>query len=177
MEVNLTRARGDERQIVDNMFTAYFYDLSQYDDYLLINAHGLPVWALDGQEPEDGPRTHEECRRFNWWVRDTCELYVIRADSRPAGFVIICPAPAEHMPVGIDYELMDFYIAPKYRRRGVGARAARLAFDLHRGAWVVYQLERNLAARTFWQRAVGEYTGGRFENHQAGTEQRFRNDW
>lgn len=177
MEINLTRAGPDEQHVVGNMFTAYFYDLSQYDDHMQINAHGLPVWVLGDEERADAPRTHEECRRFNWWVRDTCELYVVRADGRPAGFVIICAAPAEHMPAGIDYELMDFYIAPKYRRQGLGRQAARLAFDLHRGAWVLYQLERNAPARAFWQRLVGEYTGGRFENHQGGTEQRFRNDW
>ncbi|GAB4202387.1 MAG: hypothetical protein OHK0022_25530 [Roseiflexaceae bacterium] len=176
MDVTLVRVGPDEAHVLRHLFVAYFYDMSQYDDQLLINRHGLPVWAPGGVEAEQTPRTHEECARFNWWVRDECEQYLIRADGRLAGFVIIACAPMAHMPAGIDYELMDFYIAPPFRRQGVGRHAAPLAFDLHRGAWVVYQLARNLPARAFWQGAVSAYTGGRYENLDGGTEQRFRND-
>lgn len=171
MQVTLKRMTDEDRHVVTNMFTAYFYDLSQYDDNLIINAHGLPTWAPSGGP---GPRTHEECVVQNWWIRDQAELYIIRANGNPAGFVIILTSPA-HLPPGIEYELMDFYIAPKYRRQGVGRAAAQAAFDLYHGKWVVYQLARNVPARRFWQGVVGDYTGGKFENLQGGIEQRFRN--
>ncbi|MBX0328281.1 GNAT family N-acetyltransferase [Oscillochloris sp. ZM17-4] len=170
-EIRLTRALGADAQIVRNMFVGYFYDMSQYDDNLIINDYGLPMWAPFGLP---GPRTAEECVSFNWWIRDRCELYVIRAGGSPAGFVIIC-ADAAHLPDGVEYELMDFYVAPRYRRQGVGRRAARLALDLHRGAWVVYQLARNAPALRFWHALVADYTGGDFTMLDEGTQQRFNN--
>jgi predicted acetyltransferase len=170
-DVQLTRALGDEMQIVRNMFLGYFYDMSQYDDNLIINGYGLPMWAHFGLP---GPRTPDECVTFNWWIRDRCEHYVIREDGIPAGFVIIY-ADKAHLPEGVEYELMDFYVAPRYRRQSVGRRAARLAFDLHRGAWVVYQLARNTPALRFWHGLIAAYTGGDFVMLDDGAQQRFRN--
>lgn len=170
MQITLAPTTDADRHVVTNMFTAYFYDMSQYDPQLIINDHGLPMWAPSGLP---GPETHEACVRFNWWVRDQCELYIIRADGRPAGFVIVAVGLA-HLPAGVEFELMDFYIAPKYRRQGVGRQAARAALDLHRGAWVVYQLEANMPARQFWHAVIADYTSGQFENLDGGTQQRFR---
>lgn len=170
-EIRLTRALDDDMQIVRNMFLGYFYDMSQYDDNLIINDYGLPMWAPFGLP---GPRSADECVRFNWWIRDRCEHYVIRGDGGPAGFVIICADPA-HLPEGVEYELMDFYVAPRYRRRGVGRAAARLAFELHHGSWVVYQLARNAPALRFWHELIADYTGGSFTMLDEGTQQRFRN--
>jgi predicted acetyltransferase len=169
LDVTLVRATGADRHIVEHMFVAFFYDLSEYDDNLIINAHGLPMWAPSGGE---GPRTYDECVRFNWWIRDRCELWVIRVDGRPAGFTILLRNDSQ-LPEGVDIELMDFYIAPKFRRKGVGTKAARAAFDLYHGCWLVYQLERNNAARSFWHKVIGAYTGGAYEDLGGGTEQRF----
>lgn len=172
MEITLTQTTAADRHVVTNMFTAYFYDMAQYDPHLIINEHGLPLWMPAGAT---GIRTHDECVRFNWWIRDSCEPYIVRVDGGPAGFVIIC-AEREHLSEDVDFELMDFYITPKYRRQGVGRQAARAAFNLHQGAWAVYQLPANTPARRFWQQVVATYTGGRYENLDNGTQQRFRND-
>jgi predicted acetyltransferase len=171
MTVTLTRTTPATDHIVRNMFVAYFYDMSQYDDNLIINAHGLPMWLPFGLP---GPTTLDECIAFNWWIRDLCECYIIQSDGSPAGFVILL-TKQEKLPKGTDYELMDFYIAPKYRRSGIGAQAARLAFDLHHGTWIVYQLERNLPARSFWQTVINHYTNGNYTNLDGGTQQRFQN--
>jgi predicted acetyltransferase len=101
-------------------------------------------------------------------------VYLIRVEGNPAGFAIIC-TDKKHLPKEVDYELMDFYIAPKYRRQGVGKQAAYRALDLYRGRWVVYQLEKNVSARRFWQSVVAEYTNGHYEDLDEGTQQRFTN--
>ena len=171
MNVTLELATPATEHVVKNMFTAYFYDLSQYDDNLIINEHGLPTWAPSGLP---GPRTHEECVALNWWVRDRCDLYIVRAGGNPAGFTIICEDKS-HLAPGVDSELMDFYIAPKYRAQGIGRQAARAAFDTRHGAWQVFQLARNTPALRFWHKVIGEYTGGQYESLDGGTEERFRN--
>ncbi len=171
MFVTLKRASQQEMRTIKNFFLDYFYALSQYDDNLIINEAGLPMWKPFGLP---GPQTLEESITFNWWIRDTCEHYLIRVDEAPAGFAIIL-TQKEHLPPGIEYELLDFYITPKYQRQGVGKEAATQTFDLHHGKWVVYELEKNLAARVFWQVVITQYTGGQYENLDDGTQQRFTN--
>jgi predicted acetyltransferase len=93
-------------------------------------------------------------------------------DGNPAGFLHIL-RDRRHLSHGVDQELLDFYIAPKYRRQGVGREAARQAFDLYPGTWQVYELARNEPAQRFWHAVIEEYTGGKYEDLNGSTEQRF----
>lgn len=170
--VSIVPATPELLYVVTNMFTAYFYDLSRYDEQLVINAHGLPTWAPFGLP---GPRTHDECWRHNWWIRGHCIAFLVLVDTAPAGFLHVL-ADRAHLPPDVDFELLDFWIAPKYRRQGSGRLAARAAFNLHRGRWQVFELARNAPALTFWHAVIGEYTAGDYQDLQGGTEQRFRND-
>lgn len=169
--ITVSRAKPEEMDIIRHFFVAYFYDLSAYDDQIVINTYGLPVWQPFGLP---GPHTVDECARYNWWDRDDHLAYLIRVEGGPAGFFFIC-ADARHLATGIDYELTDFYIAPKYRRQGIGRQAARQAFDLYRGTWQVFQLKRNEPALRFWHTLIAEYTGGHFDDLDNGTQQRFNN--
>jgi len=153
------------------MFLAFFYDLSQYDPNLVINIHGLPTWAPSGLP---GPSNLEEFVRINWWIRGDCLRYIIRVDDNPAGYLIICNK-REHLTPEVDFELVDFYIAPKYRRQGVGRIAARLAFDTQHGVWQVFELAANTPALKFWHDIIGEYIHGQYTDLDGGTQQRFRN--
>ncbi len=171
MEINLTLATEQDMPIVKNFFVAYFYDMTEFDDNLIINDYGLPMWEPFGLP---GPATFDECVWFNWWIRDSCQHYLIRADGQPAGFVIIL-ADKTHLMPDVDYELMDFYVAPKYRRQGIGRKAALAAFELYRGNWQVFQLARNLRAKAFWHGVVADYTDGQYQNLDDGTQQRFTN--
>lgn len=172
MKIKLVRTTDQNVSVVKNFFLAYFYDLAQYDDNIVINAHGLPMWEPAGYP---GPATPQDAVKFNWWIRDNCELYIITADEQPAGFVIICTDQKYLLP-GIEYELLDFYITPKFRRHGIGRVAAKAAFDLHHGTWHVFQLPRNRPARTFWESVIGEYTGDNYEKFgDDKNQQRFAN--
>jgi len=171
VHVEIHPARPDEMPTLRNLFVAYFYDLSQYDPNLIINEHGLPMWAPSGGP---GPRTHDECAPFNWWIRDCCLPYLVRADGKLAGFLHVCADP-DHLDPDVDFQLLDFYIAPPFRGKGVGRQAARLAFDAHRGRWQVFQLARNSPALAFWHKIIAEYTGNDHKNLDDGTQQRFSN--
>jgi predicted acetyltransferase len=172
MRVTIQLAEGADIQTIRNMFVAYFYDMAAYDDGIVINRYGLPVWKEFGLP---GPQTLDECSRYNWWIRDDCELYTIFVEDTPAGFVVVCRT-GPFLPEGIENELMDFYITPHFRRQGIGRIAAKLALDTHRGSWVVYQLKRNTPALSFWHGVIAEYTYGEFEMLDEGAQQRFRND-
>ena len=169
--LELAEAGSDNMRIVHNFFPHYFADMSEFDPNLIINEFGLPMWEPFGLP---GPRTPDECVAFNWWIRDQCRCYVVRAEGNPAGFVVV-NSGGPHLPPNTDHDVQDFYIAPKYRRQGVGTQAARLAFDLFQGRWAVFQLARNAPAIAFWHKLVADYTRGDFENLENGTLQRFSN--
>jgi len=171
MNVLLIPASHQEMQTIRHFFLDYSYAISQYDENLIINEAGLPMWKPFGFP---GPQTPEECVSFNWWIRNRCEHYLIRVENTPAGFVMIC-TQKDLLPPAIDYELLDFSITPKYRRQGIGREAALQALELYRGRWVLYQLEKNLPARAFWQTVLSAYTRGKYTNLDGGTQQRFSN--
>lgn len=171
LAVALERTTEQTEHIVKNMFVAYLGDTAPYSDDCVINEHGLPVW---GTFDLPTPRTHDECVRRNWWVRDRCEVYIVRSNGTPAGFMILLTDPT-HLPPGVNVELMDFYIAPKYRGQGLGRTAACAGFDLHHGCWQVEELARNVPAIRFWHSVIHEYTNGQYEDLHNGTRQRFRN--
>lgn len=177
MNVSLIPAvTDDEKQIVRNMFVAYFYDLAPYDPDLIINEYGLPCWAPALKSDRPSPRTPAECWELNKWVRDSVDWYVIRSVDAPAGFVFIMDDPS-YLPEGCQHELMDFYITPKYRRQGVGAQAARLAFETRHGRWVLYQLTPNYPARKFWTKVLRAYTDSSYTQEERGHDvmQQFNN--
>lgn len=172
MLVTVEAANAEERQIVRTLFSYYFQDMAQYDDGIVINAFGLPVWAgFDGEQP----KTHEEMIAFNWWIRDSCHSFLIRTDGVPAGFAFVNPGPAFVAP-DIDFDVQDFFVLAKFRGQGVGRAAAKMVFDKFRGRWEVFQLARNAPAIAFWNRLIGEYTDGNFKVLDDGARQRFRND-
>lgn len=172
MIVTLAEETEDTALALRNLFTVYFSELSQWDDLVALNEWGLPVWTEFGVPM---PRTHEQCAAYNWWIRGDCHRLLIYADGKVAGFAIVNSGP-QFLPLDTDFEVLDFFVAHKYRRRGVGDAAARLVFEAFRGRWEVEQLAGNLPAVAFWNRVVSDYTGGRYERQGDGARQRFRND-
>lgn len=167
--MELIAVTEETKHILRNMFTVYFSELSAWDEFVDFNPHGLPVWtAFDLPQP----RTHEECADYNWWIRDTCELLLITADSRPAGFAIVNAGPG-NLPSDVDFDLLDFFIAHKYRRRGVGREAAHQVFARHQGRWEVAELVGNRSAVAFWNRVIGDFTGGQYLRLDEGARQQF----
>jgi predicted acetyltransferase len=150
MNTRLVLVTPETQHILENFFTPYFFEMSRYDKKLPMNAHGLPIWEDFGGV---GPTTHAECVRYNWWIRDETENFLIYVEDLPAGFVLLL-RESEHLPPDVKTELVDFYIAPRYRGAHVGTDAARLALTQYNGNWALFTLKDNLPARKFWRRVL-----------------------
>ena len=61
------------------------------------------------------------------------------------------------------FDMAEFFVMRRYRRKGVGAAAATAAFDRFKGPWEIRQRRENVAATAFWRRVIGGYTGGKFD--------------
>jgi predicted acetyltransferase len=143
MNVELAEVTEDNAEVVRNLSRYYVYDLSEYTRWLC-RADGVVG-----------------CRDFDdYWTLPGHAAFIVKVDGEPAGFALVDDkgnAPETQYNVG------EFFIMRKHRRRGVGEAVARRLFDRFRGRWEVRQLLSNTPASAFWRKVVARYTGGRFE--------------
>lgn len=92
-----------------------------------------------------------------YWVENGRFPFFIRVDGKIAGFALVRTLNEDTC------SLAEFFILRKYRRKGIGRKAAYQLFDQFPGKWQVAQEAVNLPAQAFWRRVIGDYTNGRFQ--------------
>jgi predicted acetyltransferase len=142
-EVLLDAATEADAALLSNLLELYIHDLSTAFPDIELGADGrfgyrrLPLyWS----EPE----------RF---------AFLIRCDGRIAGFVLAMRGS----PVTADPEVLDvaeFFVLRRYRRSGVGRRAAFLLWNRLPGTWTVRVSQGNPSALSFWSGVIGEFSNG-----------------
>jgi predicted acetyltransferase len=137
-------AAPDDRLPIQRMLELYQHDLSDIWDQDL-DSHGEYGYALD-----------------RYWDTEGFHAFVATAQGKYAGFALVNQA----VRVGTEGYWMDqFFVLKKYRRQGVGKLLATATLGALPGRWEVGQMPRNLAAQAFWRRIIGEYTAGKFKEH------------
>ena len=144
--VSLDPAAESERTALENLWQLYAYDFS----------------AIVGLELGDDGRF--EGRPLGaYWVDAWRHPFLLRVDGRLAGFALV--HTRSHLTGADDVaDMAEFFVARRYRRRGVGRRAAVAAFERFRGKWEVRERATNTAATAFWRGVIGEFTGGDYED-------------
>ncbi|MBD3919496.1 GNAT family N-acetyltransferase [Paenibacillus sp. PR3] len=137
VSVSLEHVTEDGLAALSRLLELVAYDLSELSG-ANINENGLYVTHLDIQ---------------SWYEDPNHDLYFIRADDALAGFVVI-----KYLVEESSYYLNHFFILRKYRRQGVGRKAAVMAFDRYIGQWRVSQFDWNVPAQQFWRRVIQEYS-------------------
>lgn len=79
-------------------------------------------------------------------------------NSEVAGFAIV-----QELNTGA-YDMEQFFVLRKFRRKGVGRSAAKRLFDEFSGQWTVEQIATNKAAQIFWRGVISDYTNGNFQD-------------
>jgi predicted acetyltransferase len=142
MDVQLTPA---ERGPLDALAQLYTYDLSaelglDVADDGRFAALSVDAWLAD-------PRAH---------------AFLIRVDGTIAGFAVVKRRSRLDGDESVA-DMAELFVLRRWRRRGVGGRAAASLFDRFAGRWEVREKAENQAATAFWRDVIGRYTGGRFE--------------
>jgi predicted acetyltransferase len=143
MDVAILPASLEDKSLVRRMMELYLYDFSEFDQADL-DQHGCFGYPyLD-----------------HYWTEDGRHPFLVRVDGRLAGFVLV----NQHTWVkGNERAIGEFFILKKYRRQGVGKKAAFHIFDRFPGKWEIGEMASNLPAQQFWRKVVREYTGGHYE--------------
>jgi len=142
MNVDLEPVAYADKPVLRRMLQLYLYDFTEFsgDD---VDQHGEFAYRyLDhywAPASDDGDRFP----------------FFIRVDGRLAGFALVRLVDGHH-------EMAEFFVMRRYRRAGVGARAAKDLFSRFPGPWEVQQTAANVPAQSFWQRVIGDFTGGHY---------------
>jgi len=126
------------------MIELYNYDFSEYsnDDINEYGYFGYPhidaYWNEEGRYP-----------------------YFIRADGKLAGFVLVRSC-CEYNDLSEPYNIAEFFVMKKYRKKGVGKYAAKKIFDKFSGGWEISVWSNNRIAQCFWKSVVDEYVKGKY---------------
>lgn len=131
--VSLDAATAADATLLGNLLELYAHDLSDVFEVVLgpDGRFGYPRLSLYWSEPD---------RRF---------AFIIRAEGQIAGFVLATRgSPATEDPEVLD--VAEFFVLRRYRRRGVGQRAALLLWRRLPGRWTVRVAEENRGGLAFW---------------------------
>jgi predicted acetyltransferase len=144
LEIQVLPVPAVEQPTLRQLIDLYVYDFS---DLL-----GLDVG-------EDGRFTFSDLAPY--WVDPWRHPFFVRAGGKLAGFALVQDRSRLTGAMGI-HDMAEFFILRRYRRQGLGERAARIIFDGFPGPWEVRERPTNAAALAFWRRVIDRYTHGRF---------------
>ncbi len=145
MDVELVEATPADRTALGNLLELYQHDFTEYTDADVGPDGRFGYRYLDAY--------FEEVHRH---------AFLIKAEGQLAGLVLVRRAASVHDD-GDVMDMAEFFVMRKYRRRGVGAEAARRAFDRFPGRWEVREMGANTPAQAFWHGVIGDYTAGRYD--------------
>jgi predicted acetyltransferase len=140
-QVEVIPASRDQSPILANLLELYAHDFSEFYGVEL-GADGrfgyasLPLyWRVPGRHP-----------------------FLIRIDGKLAGFVLV-KRGSEISDNEKVWDMAEFFVVRAYRRRGVGTQIASEVWRRFPGAWEVRVLRANVAAISFWARAIAAFAG------------------
>jgi predicted acetyltransferase len=147
-EVTLRAATEVDAPVLANLIELYVHDLSRVFEVEIgaDGRFGYPRLPLYWQEP------------------DTHSASLVHVDGNLAGFALV----TRGSPATADPDMAEFFILRRYRRSGVGHRAAFALWNQSPGRWVVRVAKIHAEGIAFWDRVIRAYTGGAFEtgSHQ-----------
>jgi predicted acetyltransferase len=158
--VALDVATSADAELLSNLLELYMHDLSAAFPSIELGANGRFGYHklnLYWSEPE---------RRYPFLIR--CD------GGRTCGFALATRgSPASDDPDVFD--VAEFFVLRRYRRTGVGRRAAALLWQRLPGTWIVRVSEGNAGALPFWTSAIAEFTRGDItEQRRPGTPHAWR---
>ena len=131
--VTLRAADRAQWPAIENLLQFYNYELSAW----------YPIaFGEDGR--------YAIASKADYLAQPGTQAWLILADGELAGFAVV---DDELVDPRRDLNLGYFFVARRFRGRGVGAAAFGGLLARYPGAWELYYLARNEAAAAFWPKA------------------------
>ncbi|MCG9671948.1 GNAT family N-acetyltransferase [Vibrio chagasii] len=143
MEVQLIEIKEQERKVLENLFSYYIYDMTEY-----------MKWSPNNE----GKFSYDTSQFDVYWEREDHISYFIYVDAELAGFVLVRRYPSD---LSI-YDIEQFFVLRKFKGQGVGKEALAQVVSVFTGKWQIRVLLENSAALYFWKSAVSRIVGDKF---------------
>jgi len=139
IDVDVRRARADERPVFENLFQLYTHDFSEH-------------WAgtSRGDVDEDGRFAPHPLDPY--WTDPEHIPLLFRVSGRIAGFALLDRTSRANS--SLDRNVAEFFILRKYRRAGIGTACAHTMLARFPGRWEIAVAACNKVALQFWRRGV-----------------------
>lgn len=142
MDIEISMVTREQKEILAHLLELYQYDFSEYDgmDVNPCGLYGYPYLEY-------------------YWTEKNRFAYFIKVDGRLAGFAMVCG----HCYVSKEKDTLfmsEFFVMKKYRKQGVGKRAACEVLKLHPGRWELTIHPNNQGAHTFWKKVTDSAAAG-----------------
>lgn len=166
-----SRSTEDSRDVI--LEAAGPADASLLSNLLELYIHDLSAAFPNLELGPDGRFGYSRLPLY-WSQPDRHFAFLVRCAGRVAGFVLVTRgSPAAEDPAVLD--IAEFFVLRRYRRSGVGRRAALLLWSVLPGMWTVRASEGNPDAISFWADVIAEFTNGAvIESKRAGEPNAWR---
>jgi predicted acetyltransferase len=91
-----------------------------------------------------------------YWNKADHFPYLILVDNEVAGFSLV----RLYSDSTDTYDMGQFFVLRKFKRKGVGERAFRITVSMHQGRWLTRVLPDNVGAKKFWLKAISDVAAG-----------------
>lgn len=125
-----------QKNCFKKMYIDYITELSQYSERL----RNDPITDDDIQDINTNP----------FLIR----YFITNEKETPIGFCLM--GFGENTHPGTDWFIAEFYIQPKYRRKGYGKKFMRDFIKTHPGEYCYFVLKENQKAKAFWNKVRAE---------------------
>jgi len=152
MRIEVKQAESTDRIKLDNLMQFYIYDFSEFLPIDMDEKASFKEGILDGYfaDPDKVP-------------------FLVLVDGRIAGFALVGAEIVLERNQG-GRCIKEFFIVKRYRRQGVGNKAATVIFSMYPGKWEVRVVRTNLPAKVFWERVISEYSEDRYNCEERNDE-------
>jgi predicted acetyltransferase len=138
--IEVLPAAEEQRPVVANLLELYAHDFSEFHDLEL---------------GEDGRFGYKDLSLY--WREASRYPFLFRIDGRLAGLALIkkgSEVPADENV----WDIAEFFVVRRYRRRGVGTSIAHQLWRRFPGPWNVRVMQSNSSARQFWEHAIKTFS-------------------
>ena len=142
-QLEIVPASLEQQPVLANLLQLYAHDFSEFHDVEL---------------GPDGRFIYNDLPLY--WLEPHRRPFLIMADGRLAGFVLLKRGSEVSGNEDV-WDMVEFFIVRGLRRRGLGTEIARRVWEKFPGSWEVRVLDKNSAARHFWERAIATFVGGK----------------
>lgn len=133
--IEVIPALPDQQPVLANLLELYAHDFSEFHPIELgeDGRFGYPSLLLYWTDPDRHP-------------------FLVRIDGRLAGLALVSGR-------GSSWDMAEFFVIRRYRRRGAGTEIAHQVWRQFPGRWEIRVMAANASAHQFWERAIAAFTG------------------